>query len=115
MKCDVVVMGPGTAGLVAAERLSRAGCSVRVPEARDRVGGRTLNADIGGGKIVEVGGQFIGPGQHTIGRIVTELGLATFGTHDEGTHLLELFRTGPVHTKETYLDIAEIMARLEAL
>jgi monoamine oxidase len=35
----------------------------------DRVGGRTLNADIGGGKIVEVGGQFIGHGQHTIGRI----------------------------------------------
>jgi flavin-dependent dehydrogenase len=41
MECDVVVVGAGTAGLVAAERLFRAGCSVRVPEARtESVAGR---------------------------------------------------------------------------
>src|SRR2546421_13104830 len=38
---DVVVIGAGFAGLVAARELGRAGLGVLVLEARDRVGGRT--------------------------------------------------------------------------
>ncbi len=34
-----------------------------VLEARDHVGGRTLNYQLGGGKVVEVGGEFVGPTQ----------------------------------------------------
>ncbi len=37
---DVVVVGAGAAGLIAARELTRAGLGVRVVEARDRVGGR---------------------------------------------------------------------------
>ena len=33
-----------------------------VLEARDRVGGRTLNHPVGDGEVVEVGGQWVGPG-----------------------------------------------------
>ncbi|NIK62490.1 flavin monoamine oxidase family protein [Kribbella shirazensis] len=90
MKTDVVVVGAGLSGLVAARRLLQAGQGVCVVEARDRVGGRTLNADIGDGQVVEIGGQFTGPGQDAIQRVAGEVGVATFATHTSGTHLMEL-------------------------
>ena len=64
---DVVVIGAGLAGLTTARELTRKGeDSVVVLEARERVGGRTLNLPIGGGHIVEGGGEWIGPGQNRI-------------------------------------------------
>ena len=52
MDADVIVVGAGLAGLSAAREVQRRGASVLVLEARDRVGGRTLNEPIGDGKIV---------------------------------------------------------------
>src|SRR5689334_11394554 len=49
-KADVVVVGAGFAGIAAARDIAKAGKSVLLVEARGRVGGRTLNHDIGGGK-----------------------------------------------------------------
>ena len=57
----MIVVGAGLAGLVAARQLVAAGRSVLVIEARDRVGGRTVNASIGAGKVTEMGGQWVGP------------------------------------------------------
>lgn len=42
-RTDVVVIGAGLAGLAAARELRRLGRDIIVLEARDRVGGRTLN------------------------------------------------------------------------
>ena len=86
---DVVVVGAGLGGLVAARSLARAGLEVRVLEARDRVGGRTLNQDIGDGFVVEAGGQWIGPTQDRLAALARELGIETFPTHHEGEHLVE--------------------------
>ena len=58
---DVVVVGAGIAGLTAARRLQQEGRSVVVLEARDRVGGRTLNHTFADGTVVELGGQWVGP------------------------------------------------------
>lgn len=78
---DVVIVGAGLAGLTAARDLTRAGCaSFVVLEARDRVGGRTFNHDLGHGVISEAGGQWIGPGQTAIADLARELQVDTFPT-----------------------------------
>lgn len=89
-RTDIVIVGAGLAGLVAARRLDERGLEVQVLEARNRVGGRLLNESIGKGKVVEVGGQWIGPTQERIAALASELGVDTFPTHDQGRHLIEL-------------------------
>ncbi len=86
---DVAVVGAGLAGLSAARALRAAGKRVVVLEARDRVGGRTLNEPIGDGKVVEIGAQWVGPTQDRVIGLIRDLGLRTFPTHDEGINLFE--------------------------
>jgi monoamine oxidase len=86
---DLVVIGAGLAGLSAARLAAAAGASVVVVEARDRVGGRTLNEEIGGGHVVEVGGQWIGPTQDRLAALASELGVATFPTYGNGHNVIE--------------------------
>ncbi|PRX92184.1 FAD-dependent oxidoreductase [Paraburkholderia sp. BL25I1N1] len=82
---DVAIIGAGLAGLTAARDLRKAGCeSFLVLEARDRVGGRTLNYNIPGGYVSEVGGQWIGPGQTAVADLARELGVGTFPTYYDG-------------------------------
>jgi monoamine oxidase len=88
-EADVVVVGAGLAGLAAARELAAAGASVVVVEARDRVGGRVHNHDIGGGNVVEVGAQWIGPTQDRLAAVAAELGVETFPTHVAGSNVLE--------------------------
>ncbi|QBP11669.1 MULTISPECIES: flavin monoamine oxidase family protein [Cupriavidus] len=82
---DVVIIGAGLAGLTAARDLQAAGCnSFLVLEARDRVGGRTLNYNIEGGYVSEVGGQWIGPGQTAVADLARQLEVGTFPTYYDG-------------------------------
>src|SRR5436305_11914554 len=86
-RADVVVIGAGLAGLSAARDVVAAGRSVLVVEARRRVGGRTLNQPIGGGKVIEIGGQWIGPTQDAIAALAKQVGVGTFKTYNEGNNL----------------------------
>jgi len=90
IETDVCVVGAGLAGLIAARDLIAAGKDVVVLEARDRVGGRVLNGALGDGTVVELGGQWIGPTQLRMVRLVEDLGLETFPTYNEGEHLFSL-------------------------
>src|SRR5215471_16637631 len=89
-EADVIVVGAGLAGLSAARHLQGAGYSVLVIEARDRVGGRVLNHSLGGGLVVEVGGQFVGPAQRHISGLAAEVGVATVPIFTGGLAVLEL-------------------------
>jgi monoamine oxidase len=119
---DVVVVGAGLAGLVAARDLIAAGSDVLVLEARDRVGGRVLNEPIGDGKVVEAGGEWIGPTQRRVAELARLLGIETFPTHGEGENLLEwegrvrrFTGTIPRLSPAGLLDFAQAKVRLEAL
>jgi len=84
LEVDVAVVGAGLAGLTCARELQRAGLSVAVFEARDRVGGRVLNQELEDGSVAELGGQFVGPTQDRIVTLAAELGVETFPTYDVG-------------------------------
>jgi monoamine oxidase len=88
MDVDVIVVGAGLAGLVTAQRLVEQGHSAIVLEARDRVGGRVLNAATSDGTVVEMGGQWVGPTQDRILDLSRRLGLELFPTYNEGDNVV---------------------------
>ena len=119
---DVLVVGAGLAGLSAARDVAAAGRSVLVLEARDRVGGRVVNQELGDGKVVEMGGQWAGPGQDRILALATELGIGTFATYDQGRNVLHFngkrgtySGTTPRLNPLVLADVGQAQARLESL
>ncbi|KHK98950.1 Putrescine oxidase [Microbacterium mangrovi] len=119
---DVVVVGAGVAGTTAANELRRAGLSVAVLEARDRVGGR-LRTDTIEGAMLEIGGQWVSPHQDALLQVIADLGLETLSGHDDGDSVY-VGRTGessrftggalPV-AESTRAEMVAITARLEEL
>jgi monoamine oxidase len=75
MGLDAVVLGAGLAGLSAARDLRRAGADVVVLEARERVGGRVTQTRLPDGRLVQLGGEVVGPGHTAYSQLVDELGL----------------------------------------
>ena len=119
---DVVIVGARAAGLTAANQLKKAGLSVAVLEARDRVGGR-LWTDVIDGAMLEIGGQWISPDQTALIETVDELGLDTFSRYREGDSVYvgpdgvahrftgEMFPVAP----ETEEAIARVTEMLDAM
>jgi monoamine oxidase len=93
---DVVVVGAGLAGLTAAKSIKDSGHSVLVLEARNRVGGRTYDIPIGSGSVLEMGGEWTGPGQTNVQALARELGVKTFESYAAGNNLY--YREGRLAT-----------------
>ncbi|MFN3513823.1 MAG: flavin monoamine oxidase family protein [Phenylobacterium sp.] len=72
---DVLVIGAGFAGLVAAREASRLGCSVLVLEARDRLGGRAWS-ERRHGHVLELGGTWVHWSQPFVWTELERYGLA---------------------------------------
>lgn len=120
-RVSCIVVGAGLAGLRAAERLVEGGATVRVLEARDRVGGRTHGERIGGFDY-DLGAQWIGPTQDRMYALVERLGLSTHAQHTTGTKVLELRgnvstyrRSAPSLSPLHLLDLDRTIRRFDAL
>lgn len=117
----VIVVGAGMAGLTAARTLAKAGYSVTVLEAANRIGGR-IHTVREGSEIIELGAEFVHGKPPELCRLIEEAGLETYeidgatlsfegGTltdHDEmqeSVSILEKLesRTGPDITFAEYL------------
>jgi monoamine oxidase len=118
---DVVVVGAGFAGLIAARVLDEAGRSVTVFEARDRIGGRTWTEEHHG-TWIDLGGQWIGPGQDRIAALVAELGFDTYPQHEQGDDVV--LHGGAAHrvsdvaaafTDDELVAYLELVGALEAI
>ena len=103
---QVVVVGAGLSGLVAARSLSRQGAFVHILEARERVGGRvwTLRDDPIAPFHVEAGGEFIDGEHEAIRALARELGLSLVRVLRDGFGLaLDHGRFVRVHRTQTAL------------
>ncbi len=75
MRCDVVVVGAGLAGLSAARDLAAGGTDVVVVEARGRPGGRVEQTQLPDGRLVQLGGELVGEFHTAYRGLADELGL----------------------------------------
>jgi monoamine oxidase len=121
-EADVAVVGAGLAGIAAARAVEERGGSAILVEARDRVGGRLESVEIGDGKWVDVGGQWIGPTQNRVEALARSLGHETFPTYAAGENLLELdgkhirySGTIPRLRPHVVADVGQSMLRLDRM
>jgi monoamine oxidase len=119
---DVCVVGAGYAGLVAARTVARAGRSVVVLEARDRVGGRVHTRKLDDGTLVDIGGTWVGAEHDAIRTLAAEYGIGLDRTNSKGAKLL--VRGGEVRRFEgstprigplALVSLGVAMARLDAM
>ncbi|NNK78772.1 MAG: FAD-dependent oxidoreductase [Litoreibacter sp.] len=94
---DVVIVGAGLSGLVAAYLLSEAGRNVVVLEGADRIGGRIHSVRNGDGQhLADLGPTWVWPPyQPVVARWLERLNIKSFAQFNDGPAIIEGFGGGP--------------------
>jgi len=109
---DVIVIGAGIAGLVAARELSARGARVVVLEARERIGGR-IHTVRSGSAIIERGAEMLHGVDSAAARYVREGGLTIVPGPCDHSYLTAGVLHGP--TSPLARQVGEILHRLASL
>ena len=110
---DVIIVGAGLSGMIAARSVLGAGLRPLVLEADSRVGGRILTEEVLPGVPVELGAQWIGDTHHRMFRLAAELGVETFAQYDDGETSYDLDGSGVLREKEFRTRFAGELTELE--
>src|SRR5690349_9932342 len=110
---DLIIVGAGACGLMAARELSRAGKKALILEARDRIGGRIYTFRGNGFTIpIEAGAEFIhGDAPVTI-KILKEYGIPFFKTGGEFKQVRHRKSKGEMDGQQ-YHELAERLNELK--
>ncbi len=85
---DVVVVGGGVSGLIAAREIERQGHSITLLEAAPHLGGRCQRQQTIEAWWLDLGGQWMGRTHHLFGALCEELGIERFESHFLGDTVL---------------------------
>lgn len=95
MKSEVLIIGAGLTGLLLAYRLKKDGKSVKIIEARNRVGGRIHTLKSAKETPIEMGATWLSLQHQELLRLLKELELPVFEQYMQGIALFEPLSTAP--------------------
>ena len=112
-QADVVIVGAGLSGMIAARTVLQAGLTPLILEADERVGGRILTEEVAPGVPVELGAQWIGDTHERMFRLAAELGVETYPQYDQGETSYELDGSGVLRENEFHTRYSSELGELE--
>jgi monoamine oxidase len=112
-EADVIVVGAGLSGMIAAREVLAAGLTPLVLEADERVGGRILTEEVVAGVPIELGAQWIGDTHERMFALAAELGVQTYPQYDQGETSYEMVGSGVLRENDFHARFASELKELE--